>query len=381
MNRKQFSTILEGYNMNILRDLRIPYVSNHLTDSNIQDDDFLMDLLMYSSDTKFMKRKYEGVLSDLNQDILDHQQEIISHFKDVDSYKSLRYLFGRDFCICGSVDRFMKYKQVYEVDKDFIHDLVRTQSETSTVPLNVFKHLPYNSFYIDLETADICKYIYGCFISVRTSKENLEICAEVIGKSVEKHKDESDGYFGSHMCRVSLDLVSDTTYASDDIDIGIDSYALDDVTRDEKFKTVLDKILEIIHDNLPGSSNWDFSFMWYVIVPFLIYLNSYQPDIKLRKSYNKKTNSVFKDIQTNEVGFTYGCSIRKSKLNSRKTKYIKSTKEPEDVKSYSRRGHMRRAHWHKFRYGKGRENVKLLWMPPMYISGTDNQSITMHKVN
>ena len=380
MDTKLLSTILEGYSPQQIKDLKMPIVSDYISKYDNNDRRFLLDLAMYSSDTLFMKQKYQGPLEGLNQLILDNKELLISRIKDIHDYRSLRNLLARDFELSSSIGLFLDYKQVYQIDKTFLHDLVQTQYGNSTVPLTVFKHLPYESFYLDLEDTDICKYVYGTFVTARVEDKKLKIVCQLIGKTDDESRHStSDGYFGTHTCRVLLDCSDPGSPDSQDDDVQIDC----DPSKYDGNDLLLDTILKGLHDNYPGADLWDMCFMWYVIVPFLMYLDSDKPDIHdrpIRKSVQRriKSNSasLTDQLKISEVGYVYGCSVRKYKKNNqRNTSYVTKDAVPQ-----TKRSHMRRAHWHRYRCGKNRQDVRLIWMPPMYIQGNSDSAVTIHKV-
>lgn len=378
MDKKVMSTILEGYSLQQIKDLEMPVVSKYLCNYSNNDMDFLMDLAMYSSDTVFMKRKYKGPLEDLNQLILDNKELLISRIKDVDDYRSLRNLLARDFELSSSIQMFLQYKQIYQVDSTFLQDLIRTQYDTPNVPLSIFKHLPYQSFYLDLQNTDINKYLHGAFISVQVKNKQLKLVCQVIGISDDSNHPASEGYFGTHTCRVLLDCNDPDNPDNNDEDVQIDW----DAKQFNQEDLDLDIILQKIHDNWPGSGLWDMCFMWYVIVPFLMYLNSDKADIKeqsmkrsIRKQIKSHSAPIEDQLKTAEVGYVYGCTVRKHSASSQRTK-----SDYSNVGSQTKRSHMRRAHWHRYRCGKNRQDTRLVWMPPLYIQGNSESAVTIHKV-
>lgn len=379
MNQKVFATVINGYAIQEVKDIGIPIVTEYLENHDTTDRDFLVDLAMFSSDVLFMKRKYKGPLEDFNQLILDNKELLISKLKEINDYKDLRRLLARDFELSTSIELFLKYKQIYQVDSTFMKDLIQTQYGNPRVPLSIFQHLPYESFYIDLDDTNICKYVHGTFVTVRVRNKKLEIICQIIGKTTdEDSRPASEGYFGTHTCRVSLDCTDTENPDAISDDIQIDC----DISQFNEDELHFDTVLDIIHDHWPGSGLWDMFFMWYVIVPFLMYLNSDKSDIQerpVRKSFRKKIaprpEHSNEEVKISEVGYVYGCTIRKKLASpSQKTSH-RSTDVPQ-----TRRSHMRRAHWHRYRCGKNRQDVRLIWMPPMYIQGNSDSAVTIHKV-
>ena len=148
-----FVSAIDGYKIEDLLDFDIPYISDPLRKHYDTDKDFLFDLILFAFDEKFMKRSYEGKYLDINQSILDNKDSIMQKLKL--NYPKLKSLMARDFSLCSTFKLFSEYKQIYSVDKSFMRDLVFTQSSSNSIPRDIFDHLPYNSFYLEIGRAHV----------------------------------------------------------------------------------------------------------------------------------------------------------------------------------------------------------------------------------
>ena len=77
------------------------------------------------------------------------------------------------------------------------------------------------------------------------------------------------------------------------------------------------------------------------------------------------------------MGVRYGTVIRKGKKQA-KTRYIQA--EPTGRRR-TMKSHVRSAHWHHYWTGKGRTNLTVKWIPPVFVSGHgDELPVTIHPV-
>ena len=86
-----------------------------------------------------------------------------------------------------------------------------------------------------------------------------------------------------------------------------------------------------------------------------------------------------------DVGVRYGKAIRLAKHEYKK--HVQKS-QPEggaaDTEVKTRkptRPHVRRAHWHRFRTGKGRTETTTLWIAPIYVCGNGKEiPVTIHEI-
>jgi hypothetical protein len=124
------------------------------------------------------------------------------------------------------------------------------------------------------------------------------------------------------------------------------------------------------------------------LLSLALWLSSEQPEIEGEgqpsrpaqyKSGSKGERFHASDTtRTWEVGVRIGAALRQAK-----TQQVAASNENTETSQRSKyRGHVRRAHWHKYHYGKGRTNVRVRWVSHMLINMTSEGALptTIHAV-
>lgn len=228
----------------------------------------------------------------------------------------------------SQVERFKRTKQILTFDKDFISELIKTDSAFS-IRYNIFVTLPYDNFYIDLSSAkELCSEIGidGMLIqihSVRTTDSEFWILNCI-------------PFVNGHSIIVTSQVLSNT---NDGIELTVD-----EIVGSMSIKT-----------NDPNIMAADYNRIFPMLFNILLYLCSYEPDIretvvsKRQRVAAKKSKKDKKDYpeQVYSVGERFGTAFRK---------WTKGTlgSDHESVPSDGTRKvkpHIRRAHWHRYWYG------------------------------
>ncbi len=126
-----------------------------------------------------------------------------------------------------------------------------------------------------------------------------------------------------------------------------------------------------------------------VVLPLALYLCSEEPDItergvparpvKARPRRTKKGLRWFPAERPRawEVGVRFGEAFRRARAEDERA----ARKEGEGRKRASPRPHIRRAHWHTYRVGKGRKDRVLKWLPPIEVGVRgENQPVVVREV-
>ena len=265
-------------------------------------------------------------------------------------------------------------KQCYKFDKDFIEELLNT--DTVTYSRNMLKYLPYKSFYVDLsDDKELCEKIgaVGFFFDNEISKDNETVWYNVVfipyGNSnaqtihcVVKNKDMK-------IKLEDLPKIENPAYSLTDNDY-------------EKFKS------------------WDFVSLKTIVYQIVAYLCTEKPDIKdseiTRTTYRKRNPSSkpkdkFSEVKVDDVGVHFGNAYRK--WAERKIYIDKDGDEiPADRTpkgQHKKRPHARKAHWHGYWCGgnKGDPNAILRpkWVSDTFVNVKDDNKpesvdITYHSV-
>jgi len=97
---------------------------------------------------------------------------------------------------------------------------------------------------------------------------------------------------------------------------------------------------------------------------FAAYLSCEQPDVE----ENEVQKSFYRPAEKLKTS-----SVRKWDVGIRYTKEVKRHQENSEQyvgpgNGTTKRPHIRKAHWHIYRYGKGRMQKKVLWIPPIEVN-------------
>ncbi len=237
---------------------------------------------------------------------------------------------------------WMRTKQAYKITKELADDLF--DMDDLDFPANSL-HLPYRTIFMDFSELNLPAVgtqmegkdyiIYGVFMTL----------GEVM-------------YYGTPaiMCGF-VTVMTNKNGINDETDIGYGGIAFDYSDTDDG-KTLKDKINDLTKDFVGPKDSLIKALL------FAAYLSCEQPDIEeneVQKSFYRpseklKTSSVRKW----DVGIRYTREIRQhQKETSRSAGTGKGT---------AKRPHIRKAHWHVYRYGKGRTQKKVLWIPPIEVN-------------
>lgn len=238
------------------------------------------------------------------------------------------------------------YKQVYCFDTDFFKELTKTES------LNIYptllQRLPYPTFYI--ETTDILPDCHGVMISVdQQSDFKLNLMFHYFLYHPEK-RFEVQGYH--------INLRPDMLQ----YDKQIPYYEYDSERLQKHLQT----------------SNQTLHTATMFCLQAMTYLCSKQPDIienpEQQRIYKKptKVRNKYSEIRKWDVGIRIGTAFRQQRKQNQSVSngHTGSKKRP----------HVRRAHWHRYRTGKGRMNLELRWIEPVFIGNPKDNVATKHAV-
>lgn len=241
----------------------------------------------------------------------------------------------------AQIERFKRTKQILAVDKDFISELIKTDGSFS-LRYNIFATLPYDNFYIDLSSAkELCSEIGidGMLIqihSVRTTDAEFWILNCI-------------PYKDGHSIIVTSQVLSNT---NDGIELTVD-----EIVESMSIKT-----------NDPDILAADYNRIFPMLINILLYLCSYEPDIretvvsKRQRADAKRAKKDKKDYpeQVYSVGERFGAAFRKWTKDS-----VGVNHESTSDGSRKMKPHIRRAHWHRYWYGKRNSpnrELRLRWV-------------------
>jgi hypothetical protein len=93
----------------------------------------------------------------------------------------------------------------------------------------------------------------------------------------------------------------------------------------------------------------------------------------------QKPKNKFSEIRMWDVGIRYGKAIHVAKQEYEKQIARENAENNKNRKPV--RPHVRRAHWHKYKVGKGRQETKIVWLAPIYVCGSGKEiPVTIREV-
>jgi hypothetical protein len=102
-----------------------------------------------------------------------------------------------------------------------------------------------------------------------------------------------------------------------------------------------------------------------------------------KSTYRPSTTikNKFSEVRMWDVGVRYGKAIKIAKEQVIKEAKKESLSERAGQKVRKPvRPHIRSAHWQRYHVGKGRQEIKVNWIPPVYVCGAKEIAVTIHKI-
>ena len=308
----------------------------------------------------------DKMLSEITAKCPDIKYALSNLMNRPDAYKITCEVF-RDFDSYANVSMWEQNKQVFKFDKDFTNELIRT--ENLVLSKDVFKYLPYKSFYVDIsDNRELCKEILGegFFVTVRLDNEmwNVHLC-----KITDKL------YFNDVLSFPNTDGICDVKETKNEVDIH-------EIVRKDG-KNVMNFRTNAI----------DYKKYQVIVFQILTYLASTEPDVKeseeTKYTYKRPDASAvpknkFSEIQKWDVGVRFGSAYRKWKKEKQEA-HSHNTENRQSETAKHVRPHTRKAHWQSYWYGKkGEERVRRpKWVAECYvnmsIADESNNPVVIHR--
>lgn len=305
---------------------------------------------MFGIGGKIVKRKREedylpihfakNFIEDPEAFYFDDILECDRHYQGLDSVKkygakdSERLQLARTAFIAAD---WLRYKQAYRITKELAHDLF--QMEDLSFPAGALK-LPFRTIYLDLEELNI------------SAKGDGSVQNAVLGGILLTYGNVNAGEETAGFCGFTT-LIQ--VPGEKNCQFGGISFPIDDKCNGEELGSFIDENTEEFLEIRPYLK---------MALLFAAYLSSEKPDIseneKQKQFYRPSTKVKTSAVRKWDVGIRYAKEVQTAKaipISSRTTHH--SGKSP--------RPHIRKAHWHIYRVGKGRKETKVLWLPPIEV--------------
>lgn len=257
-----------------------------------------------------------------------------------------------------------KYKKIYELQPTFANYLADTES--AKVSCELWKRLPYESFYLYFGDREINPEKYGLgSITIKTCKGAF-VRVHVVSKLILNLGIEILGNGGEEKwIGFALNIPEGMNF-DDAIDYyvdsrkGIESF---DPKRIEEIKEFWRPFFRIVMN----------------ACQYLSASNAEIKDIKVAKkdrpiSKSKDGKEKKVNIQVSQVGYSIGQKFEKM--------YQESVNNTERIgmKGTKKRPHVRRAHWHHYWTGPGRTVLEVKWLEPVFVMGDEDMKAVIHRV-
>lgn len=305
--------------------------------------------LSWMMGTSFMKKAYDGPYEAFNNLLLRlyHTRDAKKDIPYAESRDQFRKICAlRGILTCWGVER-----QAYKFDPDFAEELMATTSVD--VPVEVLRHLPFRCFYLDLEYLPFAPTL-GLYAYVGF---------------------EPDGSPNLGTLEVIPPKKGDDQYQ-----LGPMLFSARELTQQGRLhQTDQGPVLTFHKDDLPESHRGS---LLLFLLQAILYLSSEKPDVteqvKREVRVTEGTRKGKAPLGITEVGVRYGKVIRKGKKQTA-PRYVAAEKKPETARHVVR-SHVRSAHWHHYWTGKGRKNLIVKWIPPVFVNGRGDLPVTIHPV-
>lgn len=347
------------------------------------EDATLEDFNNYTFGLDFFNPKYNGKFKEYNNKALFDKYAnklLFPMFKmeDIDQ----RQTEWKDIISIGQVLHMWKhFKMVYKIDNDFFHEIKNTDNLITSCEM--FAKLPFDCFYVDLSEVKNIADFRGAWIYVH-HEDNGQF-DEFIGVNIYMVRGDDYTFF-TYYSWYNFTLQSEVQWKPEDlpnsdfVSRSIGSINLNDTSYGY---SVIESKYEKINDYDPRK---DIIATIFQIISFIsVDASDVEENSVTKNTYRPlKENSViknkFSEVRMWDVGFRYGKAIRAAKQEYEKhiEKLNGSHNYPKDRKPT--RPHIRRAHWHKYYVGVGRTQVKIIWLPPIYVCGNREIPVTIREI-
>ena len=241
---------------------------------------------------------------------------------------------------------WMRTKQSYKIAKELADDLFAM--DDLTFPANSLR-LPYRTIFMDF--SDLGLPAAG----TQVEGKDYIIYGVMMTLGDVMYYGEPGAMWGF------VTILADKNGISEETDICYGGIAFDYNTADDG--QTLKSQIDILTKDFTGPKDSLIKAML-----FAAYLSSEQPDIEeneQQKSFYRPMAQQKKPLKTSsvrkwDVGIRYATEVKRY--------HEDSVHSAGTGNGTAKRPHIRKAHWHVYRYGKGRIQKKVLWIPPIEVN-------------
>ena len=260
------------------------------------------------------------------------------------------------------LDKWSKCKQVYKPDNDFAHCLIQTKN--LSISRSMIEHIPTNLFYIDTSDCEIFGDIDGIFTYVHKRDTDVIFNIYILAKN-----EYFSFYIGGFINELGM------------VDINFDKLA----NFEHDYNAIVVEDGKLVHKAVIENNRMDRKTASLFAIQMVAYLSVEQPQITesdltkntyIKKSPYAKVRNKWSEVKIEDVGIKYGADFRKTIKEYNNTTIIKK----DSNKRNSPIPHFRSAHWHKYWVGKGRKELRVKWIEPIFVGNGKSNNVIIHKV-
>ena len=275
------------------------------------------------------------------------------------------------------LNKWRKSKVVYKIDNDFFHEIKNTTNLKISRPMLEF--LPVSTMYIDLYDVKNIGEFKGAWVDINKDGDDFLFTLYMITDgSISKLQSHA---FFSYYCGFHF-------FNDDEVEIDLKE-ALADVVGTfhiNDYRIFDAENGQIIRQPLNQADDHRAEIVTAVL-QILQFLHADIDDVTespITKSTYRPSTTIknkFSEVRMWDVGVRYGKAIKIAKEQVIKEAKEESLSERAGQKVRKPvRPHIRSAHWQRYHVGKGRQEIKVNWIPPVYVCGGKEIAVTIHKV-
>ena len=363
--------------LNVLLDTFKESVSRDIGKEIILDEDFPRFVLS----EEFFEPEYDGKYKDANDYLLYNKkinQLVLNgiHFNDWHQRRTeWRDMFGEYYVL----REWCKSKIVYKIDNEFFHEVKNTGN--LKISKAMFKYLPVHTMYFDLYDVENIGNFKGAWVNINSENDEeylFTIYMVTEGNLVEKNVPAFFSYYCGFWFRNEEETELDLKEALSDV---VETFHIND------YRTFNTQTGEVIRQPLNKADDHRAEIVT-AILQILQFLHAKIEDISesptTMKTYkpSQTIKNKFSEVRMWDVGVRYGKAIKFAKQEMEKEIKLYANESVKEKKARKPiRPHIRSAHWQRYHVGEGRKQIKVNWIPPVYVCGGKEIAVTIHKVS
>ena len=373
--------VISNLNENQILDNIIPEFLALIKEQTGKDFKLEDDFPSFLFSTSFFNPLYKGKYEAINEYLMNNREinKIIMHGIPFKDYKQRQTEWRDMFGECYVLSEWCKSKVVYKMDNEFFHEIKNTTN--LKISSEMLSHLPVNLMYFDLSDVKNIGEFSGAWVDVHHVKDKQFMFAIYMvtnGSICPRNRHAIFSYYCTYLFN---DKVTEIEIDPKDmVTSSINDYFVRDYEITDGNGTIIRQPLDRKDDHRGD--------IIIAIIQTLQFLHAQTEDISeseiTKSTYRPSTiiKNKFSEVRMWDVGVRYGKAIKFAKLQVEKQ--MKEESEKEESKEKKRRKpvrpHIRSAHWQRYHVGEGRKQIKVNWIPPIYVCGGKEIPVTIHKV-